>query len=177
MVNKPKYIVVHCSDTSEKKLFNQLSSIDSYHKSQTFPKGSLGHYVGYHYLVTGNKLYQCRLDTDEGAHCNQVVGGKSMNVQSLGICWGGDGDIEYPNPTHYALLKAKIQELQDKYKIPNDKVLYHRHFNKSKTCPGVLLTDDYLKAILRRDNSDLMAQISTLQKLVDSLKRLLSLRV
>jgi hypothetical protein len=98
--------------------------------------------VGYHYLITGEREYKCRADTDVGAHCNQGYDGKtvyqpgtydstkikSMNYQSIGICVGFDGDIEYPTPIQYGLLQKRIWALQDKYNIPNENVKFHRFF-------------------------------------------------
>lgn len=149
--NTPKAIVIHCSDVSEKAVFNQLNSINTYHRdTREFPKSSLGYFVGYHYLITGNMVYQCRLDTDEGAHCNQVVNGLSMNFQSIGVCWAGDGDVEYPSSTHYKLLQETVWKIQDTYNIPNTSVYFHRFFQPAKSCPGSLITSTWLSALLER---------------------------
>ena len=162
MKNQIKYIVIHCSDVSERSIFDQLKSINEYHRDvKMFPKSSLNYWVGYHYLITGNTIYQCRADGDVGSHCNQGYDGikvyppgsglaLSMNYQSCGICWGGDGDIEFPSPKHYELLQKKVWEVQDKYKIPNERVFFHRKFSISKTCPGSLITDQWLKDLLTR---------------------------
>jgi len=149
--NNPKAIVIHCSDDSYKNCFNQLEKINRYHRDERgFPKSSLNFWVGYHYLITGDKEYQCRADTDEGAHCNQHKDGLSMNFQSIGICLGMDGDIEYPTSMQYALLQKRIWALQDKYGITNDQVYFHRDFATSKTCPGLLLTKQWLATLLIR---------------------------
>ena len=163
--NQPKFLVLHCSDVSHNTNPHQLISIDRYHRDERgFPKSSLGFWVGYHYLIDSDKEYQCRADTDEGAHCNQGYDGKtiyqpgaydntkikSMNFQSIGICWSGDGDIEYPTPIQYGLLQKRIWALQDKWKIPNENVKYHRYFSKGKTCAGSLLTDEWLATLLIR---------------------------
>lgn len=129
-----------------------------------FPVSSLGYYVGYHYLFTGDKEYQCRADTDEGAHCNQGFDGirvyeagtydktkiSTMNHQSIGLCLGFDGDIEYPSAIQYELLQKRVWQLQDKYNISNDNVYFHRYFAKNKTCPGSLITQAWLDTLLRR---------------------------
>lgn len=148
--NNPKYLILHCSDDSYTNCFDQLTKIDRYHKERGFPQSSLGFFVGYHYLITGDKEYQCRADTDEGAHCNQQLNGLSMNFQSIGICWGGDGDIQYPTPIQYGLLQKRVWALQDKYHIPNENVRFHREFATSKTCPGSLLTKQWLSTLLIR---------------------------
>lgn len=148
--NTPKYILIHCSDDSYRNCFDQLIKIDNYHKERGFPKSSFLFYVGYHYLITGEKEYQCRADTDIGAHCNQHQDGLSMNFQSIGVCVGFDGDIEYPTPIQYGLLQKRIWALQDKYNIPNERVKFHRDYATSKTCPGSLITKQWLSTLLIR---------------------------
>lgn len=146
--NNPSFIIVHCSDVSERDIYNQLKSIDQYHKTRDFDLSKLGYYVGYHALITGGQLYRTRLDEEEGCHCNQNLNGMTMNVQSLGICVGFDGDIEFPNQKHYDLLKEQVLKWQTQHKISNDRVLFHRHFATNKTCPGSLIKQDWLDTLL-----------------------------
>ena len=149
-MNNPKFLILHCSDVSYTSIPDQLNSINQYHKERGFPLSSLGYYVGYHYLITGEKEYQCRLDIEEGAHCNQRENGISINFQSIGLCLGIDGDIEYPSSMQYAILQKRVWELQDKYGIPNENVRFHRYYATSKTCPGSLITDKWLATLLIR---------------------------
>lgn len=148
--NEPKWILIHTSDYPRSKLYNQLTTCDGWHKDRDFPKSSVGYYIGYHVLITGEKIYQTRLDTDEGAHCNQKVDGVSLNFQSLGVCIGFDGDIEPLTSMEYALLQKQVWEWQDKYKIPNENVKFHRFFATDKTCPGFLIKDSWLTQLLTR---------------------------
>lgn len=144
----PKYILVHCTDLSYRVLKNQFNHVNNYHKSLDFPISQLGYYVGYHSLITDGRLYKSRLDLEEGAHCNNVVDGQSMNFQSLGVCLAIDGDIEMPTVEDTGLLIKQIKEWQGKYNIPNDRVMFHRDFNKAKTCPGQLLSKEWLNSLL-----------------------------
>lgn len=160
--NIPKYIVIHCSDVSFRQRYDQLNSINIYHRDERdFPKSSLGYYVGYHCLITGDKNYKCKEEDEVGAHCNQGFDGKtvyptgsgkalSINYQSLGICIGFDGDIEMPPVTLYKLLQKQIWAWQDKYVIPNENVYFHRYFHSGKTCPGSLIKPQWLIDILKR---------------------------
>lgn len=169
MKNYPKYIVIHCSDVSYRKLFDQFDNINNYHRDvKEFPISDLGFYVGYHALITGNAktqkyaIYKCKNDDEVGSHCNQGYDGinayspgsgiaLSMNFQSLGICMGFDGDIEMPPPDMYDLLRKQVWQWQDAYKIPSEKVFFHNFFTgKAKTCPGTLITDQWLKDLLTR---------------------------
>ncbi len=148
--NTPKYILIHCTDHPRSKIFDQFVSCNQWHKDRGFPISSKGLYIGYHRLITGDKNYECRADTDEGAHCNQQVNGVLLNVHSLGVCIGFDGDVEEMTAMEYALLQKQIFEWQDKYKITDDNVRFHRDFAVGKTCPGSIITKAWLKNLLVR---------------------------
>lgn len=150
MKNNPNTIIIHCTDYPRSKMADQFVACDGWHKDRDFPLSSLGYYTGYQRMITGDKNYQARLDTDEGAHCNQKVNGLSMNFQSLGICMGLDGDIELPTTMEYALLQKQVWAWQDQYNISNEQVKFHRFYATEKTCPGSLITDAWLKELLRR---------------------------
>lgn len=150
MKNNPKYIICHCTDYPRSKMPDQFLACNNWHKDREFPLSSLGYYIGYHRLITGEKNYQARLDNDEGAHCNQQVNGLSLNFQSLGVCVGFDGDIEPLTSMEYALLQKQVWDWQDLYKIPNENVKFHRFYATEKTCPGSLITDAWLKTLLTR---------------------------
>lgn len=189
MLNKPKYIIIHCTDVSYKVLRDQFSSVNTYHKNKWGSKSSLGYYVGYHRLITGGKNYHARKDSDVGVHCNTVVDGVSMNFQSLGICLGFDGDIEYPPQPDLDLCIAQIIDWMDEYSIPLDKVVTHAMYsNDGKTCPGSLLNAEYFRNLIKakvlpspkpldqqKKQLEIERQISIRQKLVKLLQELLRL--
>ena len=150
MLNKPRFIILHTTDYSYRLLADQFIACNGWHRDRDFPLSSLGLYIGYHSLITGEKNYRCRTDSDEGAHCNQRQDGVSMNFQSLGVCLGFDGDIEMPTAMQYALLQKQVWEWQDMYGIPHENVRFHRYYAKDKTCPGSLITDTWLKTLLTR---------------------------
>lgn len=172
-MNHPAYIVIHCTDVSFQKLRDQLNSVNQYHRSQNFPLSRLGHYVGYHSLITGGKNYRTKLDSEEGAHT------KGHNLESLGVCVGFDGDVEYPHPDDYILLQKQVWDWQKMYSIPDERVVFHRHFNTSKTCPGSLLDVAWLTRLLHptpnakpedqeeKQKEILQVKISILQKLIN----------
>lgn len=187
-MNQPKYIIFHCSDVSQTEVKNQLNSINNYHRDvRLFPVSSLGYYVGYHRLITDGKNYKCREDFEEGAHCNNVVNGLSMNFQSLGVCVGFDGDIEMPTTEHTKLLQQQIWEWQDKYKISDENVKFHRDYATAKTCPGRLITREWLDELLKRpipektpeqqvkQNDTLNSELSLYRDFFNLLKRILGL--
>lgn len=129
---------------------DQFLACNGWHKDRGFPLSTLGYYVGYHRLITGDKNYQARIDTEEGAHCNQKVNGVSMNFQSLGVCIGFDGDTEYPTDIQANLLREQIWRWMDAYSIPIENVKFHREYATNKTCPGSLITKDWLTKLLQK---------------------------
>ncbi len=161
-LNIPKYILVHCSDTPYSVSKDQYKSINLYHKDERgFPVSKSGQYVGYHSLITGGKNYRPREDDEIGAHCNQEYDGvnifptgsgiaQTMNLQSLGVCIGFDGDVEYPTQDDAVMLRDQIWAWQDKYGIATKDVRFHRDFATNKTCPGSLITRAWLEQLIRR---------------------------
>lgn len=175
--------MIHCTDILSQTP-HQFESINIYHRDfRNFPKSSLNLYGGYTRLIHQGKLYTYRTDYDEQAHCNDKVDGVSMNFQSIGIAWGGDGDIEMPSAQDLALIRQEVQFYMGKYNISVERVVPHRKYNKTgKTCPGVLLTDDWIRSLTvqksdeqkekQQEIQNLTQQVSLLQKLLDLLKRL-----
>jgi hypothetical protein len=161
-MNRPKYIVVHCTDISYKISTDQYKSVNDYHRDvREFPVSRSGSYVGYHALITGGLTYRPRQDDEMGAHCNQEFDGKniwpvntgkatSMNLQSLGVCIGFDGDMEYPSQADAIRLRNQCHEWMDKYGISIENVYFHRNFAANKSCPGSLITKDWLYQLLKR---------------------------
>ena len=177
--------MIHGSDVPRSKLFNQFWSVNRYHRSLNYPLSRKGFSVGYHRFITGGKNYLCREDNEMGAHCNTVRNGQTMNLQSLGVCVGGDYDDVYMYSDHFKLLQEQVLTWQDYWKIPDERVVFHRHFNENKTCPGTLLDEAFLKRLLTKkdpvktlEETDkqklLLKQLTLLQKLRDILLRLLS---
>ncbi len=191
MLNKPKYILVHCTDVSEKTIWDQFVSVNKYHQSREFSKSRLGYYVGYHRLITGGKNYKAREDDEEGCHCNTSQDGLTMNLQSLGICIGFDGDIEHPNPAHYKLAREQILAWKKQYNIPDLYIKFHRDFTPYKSCPGSLIKRGWLNELLEEDPEtpfkppsqqeqqdaliNIQEQLGILQKLVIKLQELYNL--
>lgn len=147
--NNPTYIIVHCSAVSYKISTNQYNSINYYHRDERgFDRSVLGNWIGYHSLITGGKCHKCKEEWEIGNHCNDKLNGLSMNYQSLGICIAFNGDIEMPTKEDTDLLIKQIKVWQAKYNIPNERVKFHRDFRKDKTCPGSLITRQWLDTLL-----------------------------
>lgn len=174
--NKPKYIVLHTSDLSYQTHPHQLLPINEYHRDvRKFPESTLGYHVGYHRLYTSGTRYITRRYDEEGAHCNDVVNGLSMNFQSVGLCIGFDGDIEAPPEKELNLMIEDIKWLMYFYNIPRENIKLHRDFNKGKTCPGLLLPDNWGQLLLQRGVKP-AEELSKQKQLEDIAKRISYLR-
>lgn len=154
MKNIPKEIVLHCTDVSKRDVKDQFASVNAYHRGQGYLRSTLGIFVGYHRLITGGKNYKCKEDWEEGCHCKELYAdGSSMNIRSLGICVGFDGDIELVDPEEYRLLQKQVWDWQDQYLISSDGVKFHNFYSRGKTCPGSLLDRRWLLALLDRSGA------------------------
>lgn len=147
MKNSPKYIVVHCSDVSYTQIADQYNAVNKSHKDRFGMVSTLGSWIGYHRIITGGKNYKCKEDWEEGAHTNQTVDGISMNLQSLAVCIGFDGDMEMPLDYQYTLASQQIMVWMEQYSIPWQNVKMHRFYNTGKTCPGSLITQEYIDSL------------------------------
>ena len=183
-MNEPTEILFHCTDVSSKKQPNQFFAVNRYHRDvRKFPISSLGYAGGYHKIVTGGRAHKYREDWEIGAHCNTVVRGKSMNAQSLGLGWGGDGDIELPNGIDRGLIREEIKEWQMKFNISNEKVKLHREYAPWKTCPGSLISTEWLQALIKdpepqpekkpEPQLENQVNIAEMSKTLDSLREML----
>jgi len=127
---KPKFLIIHHSASSRDR--TTLSAINFWHKQRGFPKSSLGWYIGYHYVITGNgMLYQTRKENEMGAHARA----NGMNYKSIGICLTGNFEIEKPSTKQLNTLKKFIEN------HPNLTVLGHNQIPYPTACPGQRLLE------------------------------------
>jgi N-acetylmuramoyl-L-alanine amidase len=95
--------------------------------------------IGYHY---GIELFQLhyevlvgRMENEQGAHC---IG---QNHTSLGICFGGNFDIESPPEKQWNLGLRLVNSILYRYRLPVEAVYGHCDF-ANKTCPGTMFDMD-----------------------------------
>lgn len=130
-----KWIVVHTSATADKSgkpVDASAESIRRYHREHNGWKD-----IGYHYVIRRDgTIEQGRELWEPGAH----VGG--FNVESIGICCSGHGDIEDFTPLqHQALANLCAQHCKN-FSLPHTVVIGHREADDfgaphvDKTCPG-----------------------------------------
>ena len=124
-------IVIHHTVSSRDK--TTVQDIDAWHKLR-WPdfKGSLGYWVGYHYVITGDgSVKQTREDIETGAHC-------IPNVGKLGICLTGNFEIEEPSEKQLSSLQTLLIKLKSEYNISDNQIYGHRELSRT-LCPGKTL--------------------------------------
>mgnify|MGYP001583980700 CR=1 FL=1 len=133
-----KYLCVHHSAVSRKVQKYQFDAINRYHKIQFNMKSSLGIWIGYNVLIepTG-ELYVCRADGEETA---AVV---KHNLDSLHACLVGDFNSEYPTQAQVNKLKSWLFTKMKLFGLEADRIKNHRDLQKYRTCPGVLIPDNW----------------------------------
>jgi len=142
MTNAPTHIIVHHEGVVRSG--PGFDFINSWHKSQQFPKSSLGFFVGYHYVIEKDgSLRQARKEWEEGAHT------KGENFRSIGICLVGNFDVELPTKQQIETLGALLADITTRLPIDVSAVFPHRKF-APKSCYGALLHDNWARAVLLR---------------------------
>jgi N-acetylmuramoyl-L-alanine amidase len=118
--NKIKYLIVHCSDTSDKE---KKSAVDIHEMHLSF--GWDG--IGYHKIIDrSGKIENGRPEFWVGAHTY------GLNNQSLGVCLIGQN--AFTKKQFYSLEKVLISW---KKKYPNVVIKGHSDaINTKKTCPN-----------------------------------------
>ena len=118
--NNIKYLIVHCSDTDDKKPIN-ASDIHKMHLEFGWDG------IGYHKVILrSGKIENGRPEFWIGAHV------KGFNQISLGVCLVGSNHF-----TKKQFFSLKRVLLNWKKKFPDAKILGHRDsIDTHKTCPN-----------------------------------------
>lgn len=137
-----KYIFYH--HTGDSSPDPQFAKVNAYHKSQGFPKSSLGYYVGYTFFIGKDGTEkQARGETEHGAHtvncgCKGDKTGlpfNKANIEGIGICLSGDFLKEKPTSAQIETLTRLTIRLQAVHNIPDENIFLHSE-TKSTSCPG-----------------------------------------
>jgi hypothetical protein len=129
-MRKINRIIVHHSLTSDGRVVD-FRSILNYHTKVLGWED-----IGYHRIVEkiGDGFFVlCGRDEEKiGAHC------KDHNLDSLGICFVGNYDLEEPNEE---MLREGVRRAiiwwMYRYGINLNQIYFHRDFCDYKTCPGL----------------------------------------
>lgn len=148
ILNPPiKQYAIHHTAVSRTKQGTQLYAVDRYHKEKWNMKSSLGWYVGYNYFI----------DVDGTVTNTRAIGeetvaniGHNCDVESrcdtISICLAGDFNLETPLEAQNSSLRGLIAQLRLRYQ--NVRYTTHRALQPSRTCPGILYTDEYHATVI-----------------------------
>ena len=136
-MNKPTFVIIHCSATKEGKDFTS-KDVDKWHRARGFRK------IGYHYLIRLDGTIEVgRGESEEGAH---AIG---FNRKSVGICYVGGLDADGKpkdtrTPEQKASMQALVTDIKARYKI--EQVLGHRDLSVDLNGDGVITSNEWMKA-------------------------------
>jgi len=128
-------MIIHHTVSSRDR--TTVDDINEWHRYKSF-KSSLGYYVGYHFVITGDgKITQCRGLLEDGAHT------RGQN-HKIGVVLTGNFEKELPS---MAQIKSLLLILKDDFSTHKDYA--------ATLCPGknLLLVLTFLKYWLRLDNN------------------------
>lgn len=143
-MNKPSYIVIHCSATRQDKDFTE-KQINEAHVASGFGKW------GYHYYIRKDgRVVSMRAESEIGAHDNCLVLGEkvSYNRCSIGICYEGGLDAsgkakDTRTQAQKNAMRTLVQDIASRYVILD--VLGHRDTSPDKNGNGVIEKCEWLK--------------------------------
>lgn len=120
----------------------QFAAINDWHKARTFPKSSLGYFVGYHYVIEKDgSVIQARVDTEIGAHDT------GENLDSIGICLVGDFTNSRPTFEQEISFALLLRQLMLKYNISVNSIEPHRR-DDNTDCPGKSMPENWALGLL-----------------------------
>ena len=133
---KPERIIYHHS--ADANPAPQRDKINAWHRHLTFPKSSLGYFIGYHYLIERDgSVFKAREENEIGAHDS------GENSNSLGICLAGDFNLHTPTEEQAAAAARLVSDIRTRWPIPVTRIEPHR-WDDTTDCPGKLLPDNWL---------------------------------
>lgn len=146
-MNKPIYIVIHCSATREDKDFTEKQVNASHVQRGIADKQGRG---GYHYYIRKDgTVNNMRPEAEIGSHDNyKSAEGCSYNFNSIGICYEGglDKNGKAKDTRTDAQKKAMfklVQGICSRYPIID--ILGHRDTSPDKNGDGIITPNEYMK--------------------------------
>jgi N-acetyl-anhydromuramyl-L-alanine amidase AmpD len=137
---EPKYIIVHHTASNQETTTKE--NVNAWHRVRGFPKSSRGYYIGYHFLILANSMFQARDEDEIGAHT--YVQGEDWNSESLGVCLAGNFEIN-DKLTDFQVgeLTRLLTLLMETHKIDAKHLLIHRDVSYT-ACPGRYIDKNFL---------------------------------
>jgi hypothetical protein len=95
--------------------------------------------VSWHYLIAPDGSVWLGAPLNE-----QAIHTQNHNKTTVSVLLYMDGDKELPTDAQRSTLKQIVSLLSIKLKLGNDAVHTHHYFTNLKTCPGKLVTEEYI---------------------------------
>lgn len=135
---RPKRIIVHHSLTKDSSTVS-WGAIRRYHV-ETLGYSAIGYHAGVELARDDYEVFLGRMWDKMGSHC------RGYNIDSLGICFIGNYDLEKP-PEKMLIAGGKLIALWMKlFNIPFEEIYTHHYLADYKTCPGAQFDMDELFA-------------------------------
>jgi N-acetyl-anhydromuramyl-L-alanine amidase AmpD len=143
-MNKPSYIIIHCSATREDMDFT-AEQVNASHIQRGFGK------IGYHYYIRKDgTVCKGRDEIEIGAHDNYPVSGEkfSYNHCSIGICYEGGLDKrgkakDTRTEAQKTAMSKLVQDICSRHPVID--ILGHRDTSPDRNGDGVITPDEYMK--------------------------------
>ncbi len=173
--NQKTHIIVHHTAVSYDKNPDQFKATNSYHKT-TFKDipSALGYYAGYTYEIAKNgTVYKARYEDEQTVAVKEQL----MNFKGISICLDGEFDTkELPTDEQCKALLNLIRSVQERWNIPDSRVLPHRYFAVTngkpyKQCWGKRLPDDIISYLKTRVEPEQPSPVFTEEKRQEILAR------
>lgn len=142
-MNKPIYIIIHCSATREDKDFTE-KQINESHIARGFSKW------GYHYYIRKDgQVILMRSESEVGAHNSfKSPEGCSYNYNSIGICYEGGLDKngkakDTRTEAQKEAMRSLVQDICHRHAIID--ILGHRDTSPDKNGNGTVEKCEWMK--------------------------------
>jgi len=164
-----KYLCVHETNVTRTNT-PQLNAVNRYHKEKWNMISSLGWYVAYNEFVdidgkrTKTRKFGEETMAQKGFNCDVL-----KRCTTYSVCFALNGSTQTFNEAQTRSWKEIVAE------YPKSEITLHRNLQPNRTCPGKLITVDYLKGLLLPKEDQDKKQIENLIKYRDILMGILRL--
>lgn len=174
------YYAIHHTAVSRSKNAAQLFAVNRYHQEKWNAKSTLGWFVGYNYFIdVDGTTTKCR---DVGEETIAQVGHNcdvKHRCDTISICLTGDFNQETLTDAQVVALRTLVTELKTVY--PMIVAKFHRELQPGRTCPGSLMTHQYLQSVvfgqpdpIDEEEKEKAERIAQLSQILDQLRAILT---